>query len=57
MEEADIPPPDQPVEEGMAENLPDLASDQAGPSIHTETTTVELPDIEKTKKRYPVVIP
>ena len=33
-----------------AEKLPDLAPDQAGPSVHTETTTFEPTDLEKTKK-------
>ena len=57
LERADMPPPDQPVEEGAAENLLDVALDQALPSIHTETTTVEPPYFEKTKKKFPVVIP
>ena len=57
LEGADTPPPDQPVEEAVSENLPDLAPDQAGPRVHTENITVEPPDLEETKKRYPVAIP
>ena len=52
-----MPPPDQPVEEVVEDNPPDPAPDQAGPSARTETTTVDPPDLDKTKKRYPVVIP
>ena len=44
-----MPPLDQPVEEGMEENIPDSALDQAGPSAHAETTTVEPPDMDETK--------
>ena len=48
---ADTLPPDQPVKEGVAENLQHSAPDQAKPSIRKETTTVE-----EIKKRYPVAI-
>ena len=41
----------------VAVNFTDLAPDQAWPSIHTETNTVEPPDFEKTKTRFPVVTP
>ena len=34
----------------------DPAPDQAGPIALAETTVVEPPDLDKTKKRYPVVI-
>ena len=40
----------------MAENLPDLALDQAGLSFHTETIIVEPTDLAKTMKRYPIVL-
>ena len=45
------------VEEGVEDNSPDPAPDQAWRSTCTEITVVEPPDLDKTKKRYPVVIP
>ena len=36
---------------------PDLAPDQAGPSAPTYIIAVKPPDLDITKKRYPVVIP
>ena len=54
LEQADKPPLDQSIEEGVEENPPNPALDRAGPSAHTETTTVEPPDLDKTKKIYPV---
>ena len=54
---ADMPRPDQPAEEGVEENHPAPAPDQPGPSTHIKTTAVELLDLNKTKKKYIVVIP
>ena len=56
LEGADMPPPDQSAEEEVEENSLDPASLQLGPSDPAETTVVELPVPEKTKKSYPVVI-
>ena len=41
----------------MEENSLDPAPNQAGLSSPTETTAVKSPVLDKTKKRYPVVIP
>ena len=49
-------PSDQPAEEWVEENSLDPAPKQAGPSAHAETTAGELPVLDKTKRRYPVVI-
>ena len=46
-----------PSEEGVEENSWDPAANQAGPSTPIETTPVEPPVLDKTKKRHPVVIP
>ena len=54
---ADTPPPDQPVVDGVEEVPPDPAPDQAGPSTPARNTVVEPPNLDKTKKRYIVVIP
>ena len=54
---SDTPALDQPAEEVMEQNFLDPAPNLAGPSAPTETTVVESPVLDKTKKRYPVVIP
>ena len=41
----------------VEQNPLDQALDQAEPSTSTETTAVEPPVLDKTKKRYLVVIP
>ena len=56
LEGADRPLLDQPAEEGVEENSPDLAH-QVGPSDPAETTVVKPPILDKTKKSSPVVIP
>ena len=56
LEGADTPPLDQPAEEGVEENSLDPAPHQVGPSYPAETTVVEPPVLDKTKKDYPVVI-
>ena len=57
MEGADIPPPDQPVTDEVKEDPPDPVPDHAGSSVPTETTEVKPLFLNKSKKRYPVVIP
>ena len=57
LEGADMPPLDQPAEEGVEENSLDPAPNQVGSSAPVETTAVEPPVLDKTKKSYPVVIP
>ena len=56
LEGADTPPPVQPAEE-VEENSLDPAPPQLRPKGPAETTVVDLPVPEKTKKGYPVVIP
>ena len=59
MEGADKPALDQPAEEGRwgISSTRHSALNQAGHSAIAETTLVEPPVLDKTKKRYSVVIP
>ena len=52
-----MPPLDQLVMDGVEEDPPHLASDQAGSSAPTETTAVEPSDLDQPKMRCPAVIP
>ena len=56
LEGADMPPLDQPTDKAVEENSLDPAPNQGGPSDPVETTAVEPPVLDKTKKSYPVVI-
>ena len=57
LEEADMPPPNQLAEEELEENSLDPAPHQGRLSDPAETTVVDPPVLDKTKKSYPVVIP